>query len=67
MPIATVIRPSCQWPKVATGKRCSHLPIATVNLNICNFLLIKFIYLYDMKYVNNICVQIDTSVTSSYK
>jgi hypothetical protein len=49
------------------GKRCSHLPVAIVNLNICIFLLLKFIYLYDMKYVNNLCVQIDTSIVSSYK
>jgi hypothetical protein len=46
---------------VTTGKRCRQLPIGTVNLKICNFLLVNFLYIYDMKYVNNPCVQIDTS------
>jgi hypothetical protein len=46
---------------VATGKRCRQLPIGTVNLKICIFLLVNFLYIYDMKYVNNPCVQIDTS------
>jgi hypothetical protein len=32
-----------------------------MNLKICNFLLVNFLYIYDMKYVNNPCVQIDTS------
>jgi hypothetical protein len=32
----------------------------------CTFLLVKFLLLYDMKYVNNLLVQIDTSATSSY-
>jgi hypothetical protein len=37
------------------------MPVATVNLRICNFLLVNFLHIYDMKYVNNLYVQIDTS------
>jgi hypothetical protein len=33
-PIATMIGPSCRWSKVATGKRCSHLPVAILNLKL---------------------------------
>jgi hypothetical protein len=43
------------------GERCNHLPIATMNLKICNFLLVNFLCIYDMKYVNNLYIQIDTS------
>jgi hypothetical protein len=43
------------------GERCNHLPVATVNLKICNFLLVNFLHIYDMKYVNNLCVHVDTS------
>jgi hypothetical protein len=43
------------------GERCSHLAIATVNLKICNFLLLNFLHIYDMKFVNNLCVHNDTS------
>jgi hypothetical protein len=65
-PVAIVTGPPCRRPKLATGERCSQLPVATVNLKLLYFLLVKFL-LYDMKiYVNNILVQIDTSTTSSY-
>jgi uncharacterized membrane protein len=46
--------------------RCSQLPIATMNLKLLYFLLLKFLLLYDIKYVNNLLVQIDTSTISSY-
>jgi hypothetical protein len=31
-----------------------------MNLKTCNFLLVNFLHIYDMKYVNNLCVHIDT-------
>jgi hypothetical protein len=40
------------------------MPVATVNLKILYFLLLKFPLLYDIKYVNKLLVQIDTSATS---
>jgi hypothetical protein len=43
------------------GERCSHLPVAAVNLKAYNFLLVNFLHIYDLKYVNNLCVHIDTS------
>jgi hypothetical protein len=52
---------------VAIVKSCYHLPVTTVNLNLLYFLLVKFRHLYDIKYVNNLWVQIDTSAVSSYK
>jgi hypothetical protein len=49
------------------GERCSQLSIATMNLKLLYFLLVKFLLLYDMKiYVNNLLVQIDTSAISLY-
>jgi hypothetical protein len=41
-PIVIVIGLPCQRPKVAMGEKCSHLPAATMNLKICNFLLVNF-------------------------
>jgi hypothetical protein len=59
-----------QWQAVsvtvATSERCHHLPIPTVNLKILYYFLVKFLHLYDMKYVNNLWVQIDTSAMLSY-
>jgi hypothetical protein len=64
--VAIMTGPPCQWPKLATGERCSQLLVATMNLKLLYFLLVKFLLLYDMKYVKNLLVQIDTSATSSY-
>jgi hypothetical protein len=36
------------------------MPVATMNFKICNFFLVNFLHIYDMKYVNILCFQIDT-------
>jgi hypothetical protein len=53
-------------PTIATDERCSHLPVADVNLKLSYFFLVKFMHFYEMKYGKNLCAQIDTSTTSSY-
>jgi hypothetical protein len=40
------------------------MPVATVNLKFLYILLVKFLHLYDMKYVNNLYDQIGNSATS---